>query len=118
MDIIRVDYPTPLSKIKDIEDDNIDVFVELNDGMTYTLVVTTPKNLNTLMRNVDNNYIPAGPPFVIVKSLTEKNILDVIKTYVVNNAYWLKVYFLSGELDVNLMDKKIQQIRLDNEGIK
>lgn len=118
MDIIRVEFPTPLSEIKDIEDDNIDVFIELDDGMTYTLVVATPKNLDTLMNNEEKSYISAGPPFVIVKSLTEKNILDVIKTYVVNNAYWLKVHFASGELDINLIDKKIQQIKEDNEDIK
>ncbi|MFJ7662279.1 hypothetical protein ACIQXW_07750 [Lysinibacillus sp. NPDC097162] len=115
MDIIRVEFPTPLSDIKNIEDDNIDVFIELEDGMTYTLVITTPKNLYTLMRNEKISYIPAGPSFVIVESLTEKNIIDVIKTYVVNEAYWLKLNFISGELDINLLDKKVQQIRVDND---
>lgn len=44
MNIKNIKYPIPLSKVKDIENDNIDVFVEADDGMTYTFVATTPKN--------------------------------------------------------------------------
>ncbi|WP_214481729.1 hypothetical protein [Bacillus sp. SM2101] len=52
MKIKNIEFPTALEKVKDIEDDNIDVFVELEDGMTYTLVVATPKNLlNKWTRN-------------------------------------------------------------------
>ncbi|WP_066063438.1 hypothetical protein [Neobacillus soli] len=49
MRIITIEFPTPLSQIPDSKDDNVDVFVELDDGFTYTLVVSTPKNLETLM---------------------------------------------------------------------
>ena len=44
MRIKNIRYPSPLSEVKDIENDNIDVFVETDDGMTYTFVITTPNN--------------------------------------------------------------------------
>lgn len=37
--------PNLLEKIPDIEDYNIDVFVELEDGYTYTVVIATACNL-------------------------------------------------------------------------
>ena len=47
--IKSISFPTPLEDIKDIEDDNIDVFVELEDGYTHTVVVATSKNILTLL---------------------------------------------------------------------
>jgi hypothetical protein len=40
-----ISFPTYLKDITDIENDNIDVFVEVEDGYTYTVVVATPKNI-------------------------------------------------------------------------
>lgn len=37
--------PTLLEEIPDIEDYNLDVFVELEDGYTYTVVIATAKNI-------------------------------------------------------------------------
>jgi hypothetical protein len=37
MRLVRIKYPTYFDDI-DIENDNIDVFVELDDGMTYKLL--------------------------------------------------------------------------------
>ncbi len=45
-------FPTSLEKIEDIKNDNIDIFVELENGWTYTMVVTTPLNLLSLMKKV------------------------------------------------------------------
>lgn len=39
-------YPTPLSEIHDITNDNIDICVQADNGKRYTFVVTTPKNLD------------------------------------------------------------------------
>ena len=35
-------FPTSLERIEDIKNDNIDIFVELENGWTYTMVLTTP----------------------------------------------------------------------------
>jgi len=45
MKITNIEYPTALSQITDIKDDNIDIFVKLDDGFSYTLVVLTQKIL-------------------------------------------------------------------------
>jgi len=37
-------FPTYLKNITDIENSNIDVFVELEDGYTYTVVLATARN--------------------------------------------------------------------------
>ena len=73
MKINKIEYPTPLSQINDIESDNIDVLVELEDDFTYTLVVTTPRNLEWYMHKEKQNYIHAAPPMIIVQALTEEN---------------------------------------------
>ena len=51
MEVKKISFPSPneLEKIEDIWDDNIDVFVELEYGHTYTVVVGTAKNLESLM---------------------------------------------------------------------
>lgn len=38
-----ISFPIPLANIEDIYDHNIDVFVELEDGHNYTLIVGTCK---------------------------------------------------------------------------
>ncbi|MDX8361707.1 hypothetical protein [Cytobacillus sp. IB215316] len=111
MKIKNIEFPTALEKVKDIEDDNIDVFVELEDGMTYTLVVATPKNLFTQMDQEQINYIPASPPFIIVRTLNEDIIKSALQTYVNENAYWLKQYFLASEFDMDVMDQMLDNIR-------
>jgi len=47
--IKKISFPSPLEYTEDIYDDNLDVFVELEDGSEYTVIVGTPKNLLTLM---------------------------------------------------------------------
>lgn len=66
MNIKKIEYPTSLSEIKDITNDNIDVFVELEDGSTYVLVVATPKNLYWCMENENVDFL-CGCPQIIVK---------------------------------------------------
>jgi len=99
MKISHIKYPTPISAIKDIENDNIDVFVELEDGITCTVVVATPKNLLWYMEKEGKQYIEAGVPYIIVKELTEENIKSALESYAENDAYWLKLYHLAGESD-------------------
>lgn len=121
MKVNKIEYPVPISQIKDIENDNIDVFIELEDGFRYSLVVSTPKNLIWYMDKEETNYINAGPPLIIVRALTEENIKKAIELYAAKDAYWLKLYYLAGQrngiFSISAMDKLIMEIRADNEEI-
>lgn len=96
MKIKDIKFPTPLSEIKDIENDNIDVSIELEDGIVYTVVVSTPKNLIWYMEKENKNYIEASPPDIIVRTLTEENIREAVESYAEGDGYWLKLYYLAG----------------------
>lgn len=49
MKIKSISYPVPLSEVEDIFYDNIDVFIELEDGISYSVVVTTPLSIMRYM---------------------------------------------------------------------
>lgn len=119
MEIKRIEYPVSLSNIENIENDNIDIFVELDDGFHYNLLVVTPQNLSYLMEKEGTNYLPAGALFIVVKSLTEKNIRNAIENYLENNGYWLKLYQLAGErfdyFSTKEMDKMLLKLKEENE---
>ncbi|MFY0521530.1 hypothetical protein ACOMCU_27510 [Lysinibacillus sp. UGB7] len=116
MKVKSINYPTSLLQVKNIKDDNIDIFVELDDGFTYTLVVCTPKNLETLMERENIAYLPAMPPMIIVKEITKENIRKALDIYLDNNAYWLK-YYLAGELDLEILENTISRIKSEIEEI-
>jgi hypothetical protein len=118
MKIEKISFATDLSAIKDINDANIDVFVETDDGMTYTFIVSTPKNYYWYMNKEGIDYIPASSPDIIVRSLTEENIRKVLETYLEDDGYWLKLYYLSwkrkGAFDINQMNQMIDEIKRNN----
>lgn len=105
--IKNISFPVPnqLEKIPDIEDNNIDVCVELEDGYTHTVIVATSKNLLSLMDKDKMNFLEPGCPFIIVKRLTKEIIEETIKAYAEDNAYWLKFHNFAGELDMTVFDK-------------
>ncbi|WP_338552522.1 hypothetical protein [Paenibacillus sp. KS-LC4] len=119
MEIIKIHYPVPLNEIEDINNDNIDVFVELEDGFNYSVVVITPLNLLWYMNKEGKGYIPAAPPKIIVNSLTEDNIRDALISYAKDNAFWLKLIFLSynREISFNMeqMNQSLQIIHAKNK---
>lgn len=91
----------------DIENDNIDVFVELEDGLdyNYTVVVATAKNIEFLMDKENLNYFSPGYPFIRVKKLTEEIVLEAVKAYAENNGYWLKLCQFGDCLDIASLNK-------------
>ncbi|NOJ74198.1 hypothetical protein [Paenibacillus alvei] len=121
MEIKSINYPVPLSEVKDIFNDNIDVFVKLEDGISYSVVVTTPMNILEYMKINDLEYIPASHPKIIVKSLTEENIYEAIKSYSEENAFWLKLLYITGggesSLDIEYINNVIAEIEKSNEEI-
>ena len=54
--IKNLSFSTYLEDITDIENDNIDVFVELENAYVYTVVVATAKNIESLMDKERMNY--------------------------------------------------------------
>jgi len=98
--------PNLLEEIADIENYNVDVFVELEDGYTCTVVVGTAKNLEWLMDKEKKNFFEPGHPFVIVKKITKEVIEETIRAYAEeDNGYWLKLHHFAGDIDMSVFDK-------------
>lgn len=87
----KIYYPTPLEYC-DINNDNIDICLELEDGRKYTLVVITPDNLNFIMEKEGNDYIEPTHPFLIVKRLEEKIINQIISELISDGDAFLRAY--------------------------
>ena len=96
---------TALEEIEDIENDNLDVFVELENGYTYTIVIATAKNIVSLMDKEKTNFFGPGHPFIIVKKLTKEIIEEAVKAYAEDDAYWLKYYHFAGEVDMAVLNR-------------
>lgn len=94
MKVKSITYPTALDNGVDVDDDNIDVFVELDDGRIYCVVVSTYKNIATQMEKSNTDYLEAGSPLIIVKKLTYEIIEKAINDYAQDDAYWIKIYSL------------------------
>ena len=88
--------PNLFEEVLDIEDYNLEVFVELEDGYTYFVVIATAKNIVSLMDKEKTHFSEPGYPFIIGIKLTKKIIKEVVKTYAKNDAYWLKFYHFAG----------------------
>ena len=101
-----ITFPTYLEDTENIENDNIDVFVESEDGYTYTVTVGTPKNLEFLMDKDKINYFGPGYQFIIVKKLTEEIIEETLRAYAeYNDGYWLKLHHFAGDIEETVFSK-------------
>ena len=101
----NISFVSPLEDVLDIEDDNIDVFVQLEDGYTYTVVVATAKNIVSLMNKKKKDFAEPACPFIIVRKLTKEIIEKAIEACAKNDAYWLKFYHFAGEVDMDVFHK-------------
>ncbi len=71
-------YPTKISELPDVQNDNIDVCVTLENGVTYTLVFITPANLEAMMKKEGVSYVDPRFRFIVVEQLSENMIESVI----------------------------------------
>ncbi|KAF1084281.1 hypothetical protein SPSYN_02685 [Sporotomaculum syntrophicum] len=110
MIVRKISFPTPLEMVADTKDDNIDVFVKLEDGYSYTVVVVTHQNLITQMNKSKKNFIEAGCPFIIVKELKEDIIKEAIQSYADEDAYWLKLNHLSSEFNIKVLNEMMDKL--------
>ncbi|MGC6767335.1 hypothetical protein [Enterococcus sp. LJL51] len=118
MKIKAIRYPTTLDKIKDITNDNIDVFVDLEDGFTYTVIVSTVKSIENLLGK--KGFSTPGWPqqLIIVKELKEELIKKALEAYAEADSYWLKVAFLATDFDNAYMMDKLKEMKKENEEIE
>ncbi|WP_052516646.1 hypothetical protein, partial [Paenibacillus popilliae] len=94
MNIIEIRYPPYVGV--DVYNDNSDMFVDMEDGVTYTVTLWTPNNYYWYMDKEQLNYVPFGCPDMHVQSLTNENITQSIEDYARDDAYFLKLSFLGG----------------------
>lgn len=103
MKVQKIEILSDLSyDLKDIEDYNSDVLVELENGQKYIVVVATPKNLLSLINNEKSDFLSPGDPMIIVKQFTEEIIEKTIQSYAASDAYWLKFY--ASHINVKILD--------------
>ena len=84
-------YPTPIDKIEDVNNDNIDVCVYLSNGKSYTIVFITPDNLKQQMNQNDEQFISPDFRFIVVKSISQSNIEAAIRK-IASEPYYLDFY--------------------------
>ncbi|MBL1229832.1 hypothetical protein IW492_11375 [Enterococcus sp. BWB1-3] len=103
----NIEYPTTLDKIEDLENDNIDVFVTLEDGFKYVTVVSTIKNMENFVKK--EGFLEPGTPLIIVDFLEENLIRRAIEFHAQDNAYWLKMDWLYVWFETEQLNEKIKQ---------
>ena len=93
----------------DIENDNIDVSVETDEGDVYTVSLATPKHLQFLISKDKLGYTKPGYPFILVNKLTPEIIEQAVKAFAEEDAgYWLKIYYFGGwqgAIDESIFDQ-------------
>ncbi len=102
MKVESINFLSPIEDIDDIFDDNMDVSVNLENGLNYVVVVGTPKNLLRLMENEKSNFLSPGDPIVVVKKMTKEVVEEAIQAYADDDAHYLKFY--AAELDIKTLD--------------
>ncbi|WP_152643797.1 hypothetical protein [Paenibacillus terrae] len=81
--------------------------------------VSTPKNYYWYMDKEGLDYIPPSAPDIIVRSLTKENIRKFVEAFAEDDAYWMKLYFLSGDrkgvFDMDKMNKMLVDVKKTND---
>jgi hypothetical protein len=78
MKVERITFLSGLKDVKDIFDDNLDVAVKLDDGHEYIVVVSTQKNLLTLMHNEKSDFLSPGDSMIILLINLLKKLLKTL----------------------------------------
>ena len=102
MKIKRIEFA---HEITDPYIDNLNIFVENENGYTYTIVVRTPDDLLDQMEQEKINFIMPDNPKIIVKKLTEQIVREAIQAYAENDGYWLKLCQFGDDIDISVLNK-------------
>lgn len=88
---MRIEFVSPIEEI-DQANDNMDVFLRLDDGRVYGSVVATPNNIYRCMHNAGLDYFFGVPP-VFVERMTRENVERALNAIVTeDDGRWLSVY--------------------------
>ena len=91
--------------VKNIYDDNIDVFVNLENDRSYTVIVGTYQNVLSLLNQENSNFLPSGEPMIMVRKLTMEVIEEAIQAYAAHReAYWLKLHHFAPFMEFSMFD--------------
>ena len=94
---MRIEFVSPIEEI-DQANDNVDIFLRLDDGRVYSFVVATPNNIYRYMHNEGIDYFFGVPP-VLVEKMTLETVERALKAIVTeDDGKWLTVY---GTLQTN-----------------
>ena len=99
---IKID--TELKTIEDLENDNVDVSIELEDGREYNVLVVTYKNILSLINDEESDFLFPMGPMIVVKELNMENIERAIEAYAEDDADWLKLYHLATSIDAKTLN--------------
>ena len=113
MKIKRIEF---MEEIRDVDNDNIDVLVEKEDGYKYIIGVGTPQDLLEEMNQEKANYIRPGTVNIIVKKLTKEIITEAIQAYAEDTGYWLKLHQFADSIDISILNKLEAEHRKEWEG--
>ena len=84
-------FPTAFDGIN-LDNDNMDVLVQTENGKQYTFVVATPDNVKYLMKKDNVPFLKPGLPFLFVEKLTETNIRMVVESLLEEDEQLIRVY--------------------------
>jgi len=105
MKVKEISFPIPLKDVEDIYNDNIDVFVDLENGRSYTVIVGTYQNVLSLLNQENSNFLTPGEPMIIVRKLTMEVIEEAIQAYATcGDAHWLKLYHFAPFIEPSMFD--------------
>jgi hypothetical protein len=99
---MKVESIEIFSEVENIFDASTDVWVKLENGHTYIVVVETPKYLLGLMDYEKNDFLSLSDPIIVVRKLTKEVVEKAIEAYAEDEAYYLKLY--DAHLDVKTLN--------------
>jgi hypothetical protein len=93
----------PVPRDKDIFNGAVDVGVTLEgDDFPYVVEVLTPQYIiDSMMETEKQNFFEPGYPYIIVRELTPSVIRAALEAAAVEDAFWLKLYHATLEMDSN-----------------
>ena len=86
-------YPTKISELHDVYNDNIDVCITLENGSMFTLVFITPENLKAIMQKSNTMYVDFRFKFIVIEYISEGIIQSVIEE-IISDEYFRNYYGL------------------------
>ena len=96
MKVLQITYPTNLDMCNK-KNDNIDIFVKLENEKDYCITIAT---IEWIKNNMPNGYLEPFTPYIIVSELKKEIIEKAIEDFSTDDAYWLRLYSVSYQDEI------------------